>query len=439
LRTIAFAAGLGNFLEWFDFAVYGFFATTIGHVFFPSSNPTASLLSSLAVFGVAFVVRPLGGITIGSLGDKLGRRAALAMTVLLMGLATTLVAVLPGYSVFGIAAPALLVLLRCVQGIAAGGEWASAASYVIEFAPNKKRALWGSVLTGTAAIGSVAGGVLAIVLNVVLTADQLASWGWRIPFVVAAPLALAGAYLRLRLEDTPAFVALRNQGRVAPSPLRNAFKRHKTGMALVCAAGAVHGVCFYYLATYVVNFLASRSVGMSGQQSSITAVIGLTIYAATCPFAGALSDRIGRRPSLLIGSAGMAVLAIPAFLLMSTANMALAVVGMTLLSVFEAAVNVSTLVLLVEMFPTATRMSGGSTSYNVALAALAGPAPLIAAALSSSVSFHGAAAFYMVGIALIGFLVLIRWLPETAGAPLVETDEEASPAGRALPQAATSD
>src|SRR5262245_47224140 len=135
LRTIAYAAGVGNFLEWFDFAVYGFFATTLGSVFFPSSNPHTSLPSSLAVFGVAFAVRPLGGITIGSLGDKLGRRAALSTTVLLMGLATTLMAFLPGYGTIGLAAPILLVLLRCVQGLAAGGEWASAASFLVEYAP----------------------------------------------------------------------------------------------------------------------------------------------------------------------------------------------------------------------------------------------------------------------------------------------------------------
>lgn len=425
LGALGFAVALGNFLEWFDFAVYGFFAKTIGQVFFPSANPTASLLSSLAVFGVAFVVRPLGGITIGAIGDRLGRRHALALTVLLMGIATTLVAVLPGYAAIGVTAPVILVLLRCLQGLAAGGEWASAASYLIEHAPGRHRGLWGSLLTGTAAVGSLVGGALAIGLNSWLTTAQLESWGWRLPFILATPLALAGLYVRLRLDDTPAFRALRERHSVPRSPLREAFARNKKTMVVVFFCAAVHGACFYYLATYVVNFLTSDSVGMTPKDALVATVLGLALYAALCPVAGVVSDRVGRRPSMLVGSAAMAVLAIPAFLLMGLASIGAAIVGMTLLSVFEAVVNVTTLVLLVEMFPTRTRMTGGSTAYNVALAVVAGPAPLIAAALSAGVHIRGAAAFYMVAVAAVGFFALLAWLPETRGADLVDESADA--------------
>jgi MHS family proline/betaine transporter-like MFS transporter len=421
---IALAVALGNFLEWFDFAVYGFFAATIGRVFFPSQDPTASLLSSLAVFGVAFIVRPMGGIVIGAIGDRLGRRHALALTVLLMGIATTLVALLPGYATFGVAAPIMLVVLRCVQGLAAGGEWASAASYLLEHTPSEHRALRGSLLTSTAAIGSVAGGALAIGLNTWLTSAQVDSWGWRLPFLLATPLAFAGLYVRLRLDDTPAFQALRMRENMARSPVRESFAGHKKAMTVVFFCAAVHGVCFYYLATYVVNFLTSKPVGMSSRNALIGTVIGLAVYAALCPVAGYVCDKAGRRPTMLVGSAAMAILAIPAFLLLSVGSPLTTVLGMTLLSVFEAAVNVTTLVLMVELFPTRTRMTGGSTAYNVALAALAGPAPLIAAALAAGVHVRGAAAFYMVAVAVAGFAALVAWLPETRGVDLVDDVRE---------------
>lgn len=421
LAALGFAVALGNFLEWFDFAVYGFFAATIGDVFFPSANPTASLLSSLAVFGVAFVVRPLGGITIGAIGDRLGRRYALALTVLLMGIATTLVAALPGYATLGVAAPVILVLLRCTQGLAAGGEWASAGAYLIEHATDRRRGLWGSLLTATAALGSLAGGALAIGINSWLTAAQVESWGWRLPFVLAVPLAFAGLYVRLRLDDTPAFRALRQHDSVPRSPVREVFARNKKAMVVVFFAAAVHGACFYYLATYVVTFL-TETVKMPPKDALAATVIGLGVYAVLCPIAGIVSDRVGRRPSMLVGSAAMAVLAIPAFLLMGLGSTGAAIAGMTLLSIFEAIVNVTTLVLLVEMFPTRTRMTGGSTAYNVALAVVAGPAPLIAAALSAGVHVRGAAAFYMVAVAVIGFVALLAWLPETRDADLVERD-----------------
>ncbi len=424
LVKLATAGGLGNFLEWFDFAAYGFFAASIGRVFFPSDDPTTSLLSSLAVFGVAFVVRPLGGITVGAIGDRLGRRAALSLTVLLMGAATTLMALLPGYETIGIAAPIVLVLLRCIQGLAAGGEWAGAASFLVEYAPRPHRGLWGSILTSTAAFGAVVGCLVAFVLDELLTVEQLDSWGWRVPFLLATPLAAAGLYVRLRLEDTPAFRALQMEHKLASSPLRDAFARHKKSMAIVFFCGAVHGVCFYYLATYVINFLTSGQVGMNRSEALTATAIGLTIYAIMCPLAGVVSDRVGRRPSMLVGSAAMAVLAIPAFVLIAQGALWTTIVGMTLLSVFEAVVNVTTLVLLIEMFPTSTRMSGGSTGYNIALAAIAGPAPLIAAAVAANVNMVGSAAFYMVAVSAIGFIVLLVWLPETAGNELLADGDD---------------
>ena len=426
-RRIAVAAGFGNFMEWFDFAVYGFFATTIGHVFFPSGNATNELLSALAVFGIAFFMRPLGGVVLGSVGDRVGRRAALSISVLMMGISTTLVAVLPSYASAGLLAPILLVLLRCLQGLSAGGEWAGSSSFLVEYAPRKKRALWGSVVTATAALGSLGGALVAIALTSWLTPGQLESWGWRIPFLLAAPLAVAGLYVRLKLEDTPVYREMQRERRVARTPLREALRDNRKPIALIFACAAVEGLGYYYLATYVINFLTSDGVGMEKPQALAATAGGLAIYAALCPLAGLFSDRFGRRPSMVLGSAGLALFAIPAFMIMSSGSVLGVVLAIGGFAIFESLVNVTTVVLLVELFPARTRMSGGSLGFNLALAAIGGPGPLIAAALASGIGFSGSGAFYMVAVALVSLFALARFLPETKGVDL-GAGEEATPA-----------
>ena len=423
MRRIAVAAGFGNFMEWFDFAVYGFFAVTIGHVFFPSHSPTSELLSALAVFGIAFFMRPLGGVILGNIGDRVGRRAALATSVLLMGVSTTLVAVLPTYESVGLLAPILLVLLRCLQGLSAGGEWAGSSSFLVEYAPRERRGLWGSVVTATAAIGSLAGAVVAIALTTWLTPGQMEAWGWRIPFLLAAPLALAGLYVRLKLEDTPVYRELQREKRVARAPLREALKTNRKPIVLIFFCAAVEGLGYYYIATYVINFLTSDRVGMETTQALAATAGGLAIYAALCPFAGVLSDRIGRKPSMVLGSAGLALFAIPAFVIMDSGSVLAVILAISGFAVFEAMVNVTTVVLLVELFPARTRMSGGSIGFNVALAAIGGPGPLIAAALASTIAFSGAGAFYMVAVALVSLAALARYLPETRGIDLGLAEE----------------
>ena len=424
---IAFAAGVGNFMEWFDFAIYGFFAVTIGAVFFPSQDPTVQLLSALAVFGVAFFMRPLGGVLLGALGDRLGRRAALSVSVLMMGISTSLVAALPTYEQVGLLAPVLLVLLRCLQGLSAGGEWAGASSFLVEYAPAGRRALWGSVVTASAALAAIGGGLVGVALEAWLTEGQMLAWGWRVAFLLAAPLALVGLYVRLKLEDTPVFRELQREGRVSKTPLREALRDNRGPITLIFFCAAVEGLGYYYLATYVINFLTSEGVGMERLDALAATAAGLAIYAALCPAAGVLADRIGRRPTMVWGSAGLALFAIPAFLMMSTASFPLVILAVGVFAVFEAMVNVTTVVLLVELFPARTRMSGGGIGFNVALAAIGGPGPLIAAALAAAIAFPGAPAFYMVGVAVVAFLVLARFLPETLGRPLDDHDEPVAP------------
>jgi MHS family proline/betaine transporter-like MFS transporter len=416
-RRVAGAAAIGNFMEWFDFAVYGFFAVTIGKVFFPSDNETASLLSSLAVYGVAFLVRPVGGLVLGAFADRHGRRAALSLTVVLMGISTTLVAALPTYASVGFLAPVLLILLRCAQGFSAGGEWTGTSAFLVEYAPKNRRALWGSVVSMTAALGTLGGAAVALALSTWLTEAQLLSWGWRIPFLLAAPLGAIGLYVRLRLEDTPVFRELVAEDAVSKRPLQESGRRNLRAIGLVMASASISGLGYYYLGSYVITYL-TETVGVERSTALATVLGGIACYALLCPCAGLLSDRIGRRPSVISGCIGLAIVSLPMMLLLATGAPAWAILGMAAFGVFQAMVNVNGVVILVELFPAATRVSSSAIGYNLGLAIIAGPGPLIAAALASATDGGVTPGLYVVAVALVAGLVLILGLPETRGRPL---------------------
>jgi MFS transporter, MHS family, proline/betaine transporter len=427
-RRAAVAVGFGNLMEWYDYSVYGFFAATIGRVFFPSQDATSTVLSSLAVFGVAFLMRPLGGLLFGTIGDKLGRRTSLAVSTGFMGISTTLMAVLPSYRTAGVVAPVLLVGLRCLQGVSAGGEWAGSASFLIEYAPGRRRARWGSVVPATAALGAFAGSLVALSLSSWLSVAQLSSWGWRAAFVLAAPLALVALYLRLRLADTPVYRELQRDQLVARAPFGEAVRHNFGPIALTFVFGGVTGLGYYYLATYTINFLTSTRIGMPRPAALAATAIGLAIYAALCPLAGLVADRHGRRVTVLVGCAGRAVAAIPAYLLMSSASTLAVVAGIAIFGAFEALANVAGVALLVELFPARTRMTGSNVGFNLSSAIIAGPGPLIAAALAARLDFIGAGALYVVAVAVLSLLALARFLPETRDEDRLAVPEVSIPA-----------
>jgi MFS transporter, MHS family, proline/betaine transporter len=205
LRQVVTASFIGNFVEWFDYAVYGYLATVIARVFFPESSTSTGLLATFAVFAISFVIRPVGGLVWGHFGDKIGRRNALSLSIVIMSAATFCVGLIPGFHQIGYAAPVLLLIIRMVQGFSASGEYAGASAFLAEYAPDRRRGLLTSVVPASTAAGLLFGSLLAALLTAVLSTDQLNGWGWRLPFLLAAPLGLIGRYIRLRLEDTPKF------------------------------------------------------------------------------------------------------------------------------------------------------------------------------------------------------------------------------------------
>lgn len=419
-RRIAVACVIGNFLEYYDFALYGFFAVAIGQNFFPTGNPTVSLLQSLAVFGVAFIVRPVGGVVFGLIGDRAGRRASLSISIAMMGVATALIGFLPGYDSVGILAPLLLVVLRCVQGLSVGGEWGASSAFLIETAKPGRRGIRGSLPSTGAALGLVFGSLLAIGFGAVLTSEALSSWGWRVPFVLAAPMALIGLFIRRKLEDTPVFQQLQqNEDRPQPR-LRDAIRRDQFKALLITFCFSwICGVGLYYLGSYVVNFL-SVTAKVERTTAILLTCFGLAIYAALCPVAGKLSDVFGRRRTILFGCTGHAVLGIPMFIALGSGNVLLVIVALVAYAVFQAPINANTSLVLIELFPASTRLTSGSVGFNLGVGAPSGFGPFVAAALVLGTGLDYAPGFFLSGVAVICGIVLYKLMPETAGRDLLQ-------------------
>lgn len=413
LRRVIAASAVGNFVEWFDFAVYGFLATLIASQFFASSDPSVGLLKTFAVFAVAFALRPLGGIVFGALGDRLGRKRILSMTILLMAGSTTLIGLLPTYASIGLMAPVLLTLARCVQGFSAGGEYAGACAYLMEHAPREKRAFYGSFVPVSTFSAFACAAVLAYALEASLSAEAMSSWGWRVPFLVAAPLGLVGLYLRWRMEETPAFRAAIAEGKQhAHSPLRDTLHNHGRAILNLGAFISLTALSFYMFTTYFATYL--QMVGnLSRAESLLVTTVALLFAAVGCPLAGAMSDRIGRRRTILFTCLWVMICVFPAYWLASSGSLPYALVGVILLAVGALTSGVVTAALLSESFPTRSRYTASAITYNVAYTLFGGTAPLVATWLIAQSGSSLAPAFYLVAIALLALVGGLA-LPETS-------------------------
>ncbi|MCO8169591.1 MFS transporter [Pseudomonas sp. 21LCFQ02] len=418
LRKVIVAAAIGNFVEWFDFAVYGFLATTIALLFFPSGDPSVALLKTFAVFAVAFAFRPLGGIFFGMLGDRIGRKRTLAMTILLMAAATTLIGILPTYASIGVMAPILLTLIRCAQGFSAGGEYAGACAYVMEHAPTDKRAWYGSFLPVSTFSAFATAAVVAYALEATLSSQTMQSWGWRLPFLIAAPMGLIGIYLRSRLAETPAFQAVSDEHAVAHSPLKETLRHHARPILCLGAFVSLTALSFYMFTTYFATYLQVAG-GLTRATSLLVALIALLFAALICPLAGAFSDRVGRRKTIATTCALLIVVVLPAFLMASSGSFAASVLGVMLLAVGAVLSGVVTAALLSEVFPTRTRYTASAITYNMAYTLFGGTAPLVATWLISTTGSNLSPAFYLVAVSLLALMGGLA-LPETSRISLHE-------------------
>jgi MFS transporter, MHS family, proline/betaine transporter len=418
-RRVVAASFIGNFVEWFDYAVYGYLAATIATVFFPTSDRTTGLLLTFAVFAISFFVRPLGGLVWGSLGDRVGRRTALSYSILIMSAATFCIALLPTYAAVGLLSPVLLLVVRVVQGFSASGEYAGASSFLVEYAPRGRRGVYAAVVPASTAAGLLFGSLIAAGLTGLLTDPQMHSFGWRLPFLLAAPMGLVGRYIRYRLEDTPAFLALEQDDEVARTPALEMFRVHRKALLLALGAALLNAVAFYVLLSYMPTYL-SEELGFGETESFLATTVSLATYIGFIFLTGLASDRLGRRTMLLAASVMFIVFTVPAFALLDRAGFLVVVLLQVVLGAMLTLNDGTLPSFLAEIFPTKVRYSGFAVSFNVANAVFGGTAPFVATLLISSTGSHIAPAWYLVAAAAVSGLAVLM-SPETSRDPLRES------------------
>ncbi|MDJ1134358.1 MFS transporter [Streptomyces iconiensis] len=432
-RKITLATAIGNFVEWFDSGAYAVMSATIAGLFFPQYDSTASLLATWAIFAGGFVARPVGAAFFGHYGDRLGRNKALALSVLLMSGATFFIGVLPTYASLGLAAPILLFLLRALQGFSTGGEYTGASAFIVEYAPDGKRARFAGAVPMTVGVASVAGSMVGVVLTSTLGDAAMQSWGWRVPFLIAAPLGLIGLYLRSRVEDTPVFRELEQRQEVEATPLRDAVKLCGRQIATLFGYSITNAVGYYLMSSYMIAYM-SQELGYSSSMAMLTAVVAMFAYCVACPLAARASDRYGRKPLLLIACGGFAVLTLPAFALMGT-GLAGAMAGTSVLAVLVAVIGTSNVPALVEMFPGHLRASGSAIGYTAAYVLFGGTAPFVATGLVAASGTALAPGFYLAGLAVVSTLVVALAFRETRHLSLTRTTVTEEPGAAAGPAA----
>ncbi|MEV4168528.1 MFS transporter [Nonomuraea sp. NPDC049709] len=405
LRAVV-AGSFGNVMENYDNLVYAYTAATLGKLFFPESDGIVGTLYTFAVFAVGFLMRPLGAITFGHVGDKFGRRIALVVSVLLMGAATTLIGLLPTYESIGVLAPLLLVILRMVQGFSVAGEWAGSAAFLVEYAPERRRGFFGSFNQVSTAGGFLlASGVVAL-NNTIFTEQQVTDWAWRVPFLLSALTAVAALWLRYGLAETPAFTEERAKGTTAKSPLREGLRTQFPGIARGFGFTMLWTVAYFFFLTYLPTWLTDVA-GVDAGVARASNLVGLVTLTVCIAAFGALSDRVGRKPLLLSAAVGFLVLSWPVMALIQNGGVAGVFLGQIVIGVVLAMFSGPGPAALSELFPTKLRYSTMSIGYNFAVMAFGGTAPFVATGLVQLTGSGMATALLPIVSAAVTLLVLL--------------------------------
>lgn len=405
-RKAALAASAGTAIEYYEFGIYGYLAATIGPLFFPSDNPTASLLAILAVFGSAFLMRPLGGIVLGRFGDRFGRRNVLLVTVIGMGVATAAIGILPTAATGGIIAPILLLLIRLAQGFFAGGEVTGAAAYVAESAPAGRRGFFGSFTPVGVAVGGALAATVCGLTTWLLGNDAMSDWGWRIPFLSAIPMVILSFLVRRQVEESVAFQQFQEHSEPPKAPLTEVFSKHFASVLRVLVLSFGQNVGYWVGLVFMNIYMTTYLKYDKGTVYWIMAAVSLTM-AFMMPFWGGLSDRLGRKKVLAIGFTAYTVLVVPMMMLMDQQNIGLAALAMLIVALPMPIVQSVGYPTYAEQFPTRVRYSGMAFSFNLGAILGGGLTPYVATSLIGSTGNLLAPAYLLMagsGIALLSLL-----------------------------------
>ncbi|UMB72055.1 MFS transporter [Mycobacterium paraterrae] len=420
MRRDTAGTAIGNFMEWYDFGIYGYIATTIARVFYPGDSASAvHLIATFSTLAAAYVVRPLGGFILGPLGDRIGRKRILVITILLMTVGTTMTGLLPGYRTIGVWAPILLLIARIFQGFSTGGEFVGAMTYLVERAPTHRRGTMVGFLPLGNLVGFVLAGLLVTALQAWLSPHDMLAWGWRIPLLLGAPFGVLALYLRLRIEESPAYERMSDS-----TPVDRGWQQFRRTVVeqwrpmVICAALVVTSQAADFMLTgYLPTYL--KVVVHVGKTAGLVMIVAtLAILMAAVVFVAMLSDRIGVKPIMWTGCGLLVLASVPAFLLMRSGGvLPLVFVGVLLVGLMELCFDSTAPAALPALFPTRVRNGALAISYNIALSTVGGTTPLIAQALISSTGNAMVPAYMLIFAGLVGAATL-PFMPEVAGKPL---------------------
>lgn len=407
-RKAFIGAIVGHLIEWYDYGIYGFLAVYVGANFFISDDPLVGVLSAFAVFALSFIIRPLGGLFFGPLADKIGRRKTLLIVLTIMCMATMLIGLLPTAHSIGLLAPVLLVMLRLIQGFSAGGEVSTMTAFISEYAKKGSRGLATSFLMVTAAAGLLIGALVANGLSVVLGADTMQSWGWRIPFLIAGPLGAIAIFIRMRLEDSPEFKALQQQNQTAGAPLREVLK-YPRQLLLTISVITLLTSSFYLVATYLTTYMNSV-LAYDWRTTFLYVLMAGTIGMLMMPLGGYITDRLGSRRNFLIVTALLLIASFCWFFFTAPQASGPEILpSLIVLSISYGLYCGVPYATMSELLPTRIRSTGLALGYNIPVAVFGGSAPLIASALISSTENAATPVWYFIGtgaVSLIGLIFL---------------------------------
>ncbi len=402
MKKVVISGMIGNALEWYDYALYAQFFYIIKLKFFPESELSEFLTA--AVFAAGFIVRPLGGVFFGNLGDRLGRRLALVLGILTMAVPTAAIGLLPSYTQIGIAAPLILTFIRLVQGFALGGEFSGCIAYMVEHSPLEKRGLVGSTSFVSMCIGMIMGYTVSRVFKYALSEEELLSWGWRIPFILGLVIGLVGMYIRTHLSESPIYKAAKASGSLSKTPLREVFKEYwrEVFMAFVVYINVT--APFYTTTVYMKQYM--ESIGYLRGQADMVSIIILVTMTIMFPISAYISDKIGRKPVIIASNLLLAVSIYPIFLALQHMNYTLAILSQILFAAIVGIYMGPVPTLLVELFPTRVRFTGVAISYNLSAAIFGGTLPMIGVALYKFTGNQLVVSYYLTALAWLGLLII---------------------------------
>lgn len=413
IRKAIYAGSVGNFVEQFDYGLYGYMAPMLASSFFPSGDTAAAVLSTYAVLAIACVFKPLGGTLVGRWGDRVGRKKALLWTIIIMGVSTAAIGAVPSYAHIGFLAPLILVLLRTFQGIISGGEYVGAVAFIVEWASPNERAYYTSYASNSCFLGILGGAGTAAAVSAIFPPDQLESWGWRIPFLAVLPLSLVGLWLRNRVDETPEFLRETDGGReIVKAPVREALRDQWRPMLVFCGASIMLAILSYTWVTYYPEYLTS-SLGLSRTEALASNLISVAALMPLLPLAGRISDRIGRKPMLITGALACLGLVPVAFAIGEIGTFGAAVASQLVYIVPEFFLTGIVTTCSAELFATRTRFSASAIAYNCSFSLFMGFTPFLAALLVDRFGSIYAVWAYLAVFAVLALVVITAFMQET--------------------------